>query len=760
MRLSVLPALIFCLLFVVAIAGVESSTQPTLDREIAQAVEQAMASRQVPGAVILVWHQNQILHHQAYGYRSLVPQVEQMTTDTIFDMASITKPIVMATLVMQLVEQGKLSLHEKASKYLPSFKGHGKEDITLQQLMLHISGLIADNAQEDYEQGEKMAFEKIDGLKLIHQPGEKFVYSDVGYMVLGRIVEGIYKKPLEVIAQEQIFQPLNMKQTGYRRISKAHGSVQQYAPTEPEEGRMMRGVVHDPRGRVLDGVAGHAGLFSTSSDFLTFASMIMQGGGKLMKPETVQKLIRPHHLPGGKMRSLGWDMDTHYSAPRGEAFPLGLSFGHTGFTGPSIWIDPTSQTIVIIMTNRVHPDGQGNATVLRRTIANIVGRHIPRKPARSPVLAGIDVIRKENFKTLENKRVGLLTNHTGRGREGASTIDILHTAPKVKLVALFSPEHGIRGDVDAAVADGRDQKTGLPIYSLYGKQKKPTREQMQGLDALIVDLQDIGCRFYTYITTLGYVMEAAAESNVQVIVLDRPNPLGGEVVQGPINDGDKPSFVAWHPLPLRHGMTLGETAWLFNVERGISCNLLVFRMENWDREMAFDRTGLLWRNPSPNMRSLNAAWLYPGVGLLETTNLSVGRGTDKPFEMIGAPWIDGVRWAQELSRENVAGIRFVPCEFKPVSSVYANKTCQGVQIVMGMRDKVDSIQLGLALAVTLKRLYSPEWEWKKMATLLVNDELMKMLESGASVQDMLEQNKKNLEGFLKVRQKYLLYPKD
>jgi uncharacterized protein YbbC (DUF1343 family) len=453
-------------------------------------------------------------------------------------------------------------------------------------------------------------------------------------------------------------------------------------------------------------------------------------------------------------------MDTHYSAPRGEAFPLGLSFGHTGFTGPSIWIDPTSQTIVIIMTNRVHPDGQGNATMIRRSIANLVGKHIARKPARSPVLVGVDVIRKDQFKSLENKRIGLLTNHTGRGRDGASTIDILYSAPKVKLVALFSPEHGMRGDVDAAVEDSKDQKTGLPIYSLYGKQKKPTREQMQGLDAVVVDLQDIGCRFYTYITTLGYVMEAAAASNVQIIVLDRPNPLGGEVVEGPVNDADKPSFVAYHPLPVRHGMTIGELAWLFNVERGISCNLLVFRMENWEREMTFDRTGLLWRNPSPNMRSLHAAWLYPGVGLLETTNVSVGRGTDKPFEMIGAPWIDGVRWAQELSRESVAGIRFVPCEFKPVSSVHANKTCQGVQIVIEDRSKVNPVQLGFALAVTLKRLYSPEWEWKKMATLLVNDELMKMLEKGTTVQSMLEQNKKNLEGFLKVREKYLLYPKN
>lgn len=760
MPLRALPAIIFCLFFLVAADGIELSTNPTLDSEIAQAVQQAMASRQMPGAVVLVWHQNQILLHQAYGYRSLIPQIEQMTTNTIFDMASITKPIVTATLVMQLVEQGRLKLEDKASKYLPSFTGHGKEDITLQQLMLHISGLIADNAQEDYEKGEKVAFEKIDALKLINKPGEKFVYSDVGYMVLGRMVEGIYKKPLEVIAQEQIFEPLKMKQTGYRRISKSQGSVQQYAPTEPEDGKMMRGVVHDPRGRVLDGVAGHAGLFSTSSDFLTFAMMIMQGDGKIMKPETVQQLIRPHHLPGGKMRSLGWDMDTHYSVPRGDAFPLGLSFGHTGFTGPSVWIDPTSQTIVIIMTNRVHPDGKGNATAMRRAVANIVGKYLTKKPARSPVLAGIDVIRKENFKTLENKRIGLLTNHTGRGREGASTIDILHSATKVKLVALFCPEHGIRGDVDAAVADGKDQATGLPIYSLYGKQKKPTREQLQGLDALIVDLQDIGCRFYTYITTLGYVMEAAAESNVQVIVLDRPNPLGGEVVQGPVNDADKPSFVAYHPLPLRHGMTIGEIAWLINVERNNSANLLVFRMENWDRDMAYDRTGLLWRNPSPNMRSLNAAWLYPGVGLLETTNLSVGRGTDKPFEMIGAPWIDGVRWAQELSRESVAGIRFVPCEFKPISSVYANKTCQGVQIVMEEKGKVNSIQLGFALAVTLKRLYSQEWEWKKMHTLLVNDEMMKLLEDGASVQNMLELSEKNLEAFLKVRQKYLLYPKD
>ena len=259
-----------------------------------------------------------------------------------------------------------------------------------------------------------------------------------------------------------------------------------------------------------------------------------------------------------------------------------------------------------------------------------------------------------------------MTNHTGRDREGRSTIDLLHEAQGVTLIALFGPEHGIRGAVEEKVADARDEKTGLPIYSLYGTRRKPTPETLKGIDTLVYDIQDAGCRFYTYISTLGYLLEVAGQSRgwmtqpLRVVVLDRPNPIGGLAVEGPVLDSGRESFVAFHALPVRHGMTVGELARLFNAERKLGADLEVVRMEGWQRSDFYDSTGLPWINPSPNLRSLTEALLYPGIGLLETTNVSVGRGTDRPFEWVGAPWIDGRKLAAALAEENLPVFALFP----------------------------------------------------------------------------------------------------
>ena len=276
------------------------------------------------------------------------------------------------------------------------------------------------------------------------------------------------------------------------------------------------------------------------------------------------------------------------------------------------------------------------------------------------VLNGIDVLERDGFKQLSGMRIGLVTNQTGRDRSGRQTIDVLIKSPKVKLVALFSPEHGIRGLADERVSDTKDEQTGLPIYSLYGESRRPKPEQLKGLDALVYDIQDVGARFYTYITTLGYVMEEAAKAKLPVFVLDRPNPINGVDVEGPPADADKLSFTAYHTIPVRHGLTVGELARLYNDERHIGCDLRVIRMENWQRVMWFDATGQTWVNPSPNMRSLTEAALYPGVALLEATNVSVGRGTETPFEVIGAPWLDGGKLASDLpySIEDVPFVQY------------------------------------------------------------------------------------------------------
>lgn len=752
-----------CATLVVEVHGA-GETEPIakMALEIKMAIQEAIAERSIPGGVVLVAQQGKVIHQQAYGQRALLPKPEEMTADTIFDMASLTKSMVTTTCIMKLLEQGKLKVTDVASQHLPSFGTQGKEAITIEQLLLHTGGLIPDNAQDDYEKGIEHAYAKIDALKLTAPPGSRFIYTDVGYIVLGRIVEKLTGMPLDVVAQEWIFKPLRMTESGYRRVSKnVSSNLSLIAPTEKEENTLLRGIVHDPRARKLDGVAGHAGLFSTAKDVRQFAEMLLNEGSlngvTVLKPETVRLMTQPRYLPGGGIRCYGWDMDTGYSAPRGDGFPVGVSFGHTGYTGTSLWIDPSSQSFIILLTNRVHPDDKGNATPVRRAIANVVAKHLPEKPARSPVRVGIDVLRKTGFKQLENKRVGLVTNHTGVARDGISTIDILAQTPRVKLVALFSPEHGIRGKMDEKINDSKDEKTGLPIFSLYGDSRKPTGEQLKDIDVLVYDIQDIGCRFYTYISTLGLVLEAAAEKKIKVLVLDRPNPLGGLVVQGPMLDPGKESFIAWHRLPVRHGMTVGELARLFNQERKIGADLTVIRMAEWRREDEFDRTGLTWINPSPNMRTLQAALLYPGVGLLETTNISVGRGTDRPFELIGAPWIDSASWARRLNNQQIAGVRFMPISFSPTASVYAGKLCHGVSIIIDDWSKVDPISLGLELACSLKMYYPQAWQTRRLNALLLCDEIAQGVERGDSAISLVERAKKNLEEFLEVRRRYLLY---
>jgi uncharacterized protein YbbC (DUF1343 family) len=471
------------------------------------------------------------------------------------------------------------------------------------------------------------------------------------------------------------------------------------APTEPcppgdtsctgAAGMMLRGVVHDPTARRMGGVAGHAGVFSTAADLTRFARMMIGNGAmgatRILSPLTIARMTSPA-TPAGEpnVRGLGWDLDSSYSSNRGELLPLG-SFGHTGFTGTSMWMDPATGVFVIFLSNRLHPDGKGDVTPLRARVATIAASALTDVPAEvrreahftrqafeaqmppvSPaafesVQTGIDVLRADGFRAVAGLRIGLLTNQTGVARDGAATIDVLAAAPGVRLVALFSPEHGIRGVLDASVPSTLDQRTGLPIHSLYGATQRPTQEMLNGLDAIVIDLQDIGARFYTYMTSMAYVMQEAAARKIKVIVLDRPNPIGGVQIEGPSLDESGVGFTGFlASMPIRHGLTMGELARLFNGEKSIGADLSVVPMKNWRRDEWFDDTGLAWINPSPNMRSLTAATLYPGLGAFEGTNISVGRGTDVPFQQIGAPWIDGVRLAAALNARRLLGVRFYP----------------------------------------------------------------------------------------------------
>lgn len=375
------------------------------------------------------------------------------------------------------------------------------------------------------------------------------------------------------------------------------------------------------------------------------------------------------------------------------------------------------------------------------------------------MLTGIDVLSRDDFAQLSGKRVALITNHTGVDRHGQSTIRHLHDAENIGLVKIFSPEHSLSGKLDIPfIPDDIETGTGVPILSLYGNVRRPTQAMLEGIDTIVFDIQDIGARFYTYISTMGNAMQAAADSNIRFVVLDRPNPINGVNVAGPILDDGKQSFVGFHRLPVRHGMTVGELARLFKAEMAIDVDLQVIEIQGWHRGDYFDATELPWTNTSPNIRSLTAAILYPGIGLLETTNMSVGRGTDTPFEVIGAPWIDGQALASYLNSASLPGVSFDAIRFTPDTSKFAGEACSGVRLTITDRGTFEPLRVGFEIARHLATAYTDTWEVDAYLRLLGNDETLEAVRQGLSYPEILASYEDGLNAFRERRGQYLLYP--
>ena len=738
-------ALVLCV--AAALSEVVAGQQAGLNRvegsifaRIDDLVREAMAAKLTPGAAVLVGRGDQTLYEKAFGFRATVPAEEPMTLDTVFDLASLTKVVATTTAMMTLVEEGRVRLNDTVASHIPGFERYGKGGITIRHLMTHVSGLRPDvdlHPWTGYDAAIELAKDEVP----TSAPGEAFVYSDINFFLLGDIVSRVTGQSLDAYLKARVFGPLGMTETGFLppksllpRIAPTERCADQDAwPCKRPDAAPLRGVVHDPTARRMGGIAGHAGLFSTARDLQRFARMLL-GKGRLgttrvLSAATVTAMTSPQSPPGmTSIRGLGWDIDTSYSSNRGDLFPAGTSYGHTGFTGTSLWIDPASNSYVIFLSSRLHPDGTGDVGVLRSRIATVAAAAIYSEGTPSvttkvvsgasgssrivpvqPVLTGIDVLARDGFKQLRGKKVGLITNHTGRSKDGRTTIDLLHSAPGVTLVSLFSPEHGIRGILDSKVPAERDEKTGLTIHSLYGETRRPTDAMLAGLDTLVIDLQDIGVRFYTHQTTMAYAMEEAAKRKISVVILDRPNPVNGWQIEGPTSEPST-EFISYFQMPVRHGMTMGELAKLFNEENKIGAALTVIPAENWRRDYWYDDTGLPWINPSPNMRNLNQAALYPGIGAIEYSNVSVGRGTDQPFEQFGAPWIDGPRLAAALNARKLPGIRFYPITFTPKSSKYANEECQGVFMVITNRSQLQPVRAGLEIAAALSTMFGAKYD--------------------------------------------------
>lgn len=751
-----------------------------LDEVINQAIEQG----RMPGAVLLVGHEGKVVYRKAYGKRALVPLPEAMTLDTVFDCASLTKVVATTSSLMKLFQEGRFRLGDKITDYIPEFQG-GKSEITLRQLFTHFSGLQPDVPLTTPWTGYATGINLACTFKVGGPPATRYVYSDINFILLGELVHRLSGKMLSAYARENIFLPIGMKESMFQPPASL---VPRTAPTERwpvKSGPPLRGVVHDPTARNMGGVAGHAGLFSTADDLSRFAQMMLNGGEldgvRLFGPLTVAKFIEPQTPPDQPiLRGLGWDVDSPHSGNRGELFPIG-SFGHTGFTGTSMWIDPLTKTYVIFLANSVHPDLRPALTPVRAKVATIVAANVALRGQRvtltgynenltgpgarrqvgrnGATLTGLDVLAGLKFQPFAGKRIGLITNHSGLDRQGKRNIDVMRAAG-VQIAAIFSPEHGFLGREDrAGIQDTTDPATGIKVFSLYGATNRPTREMLSGIDVLVFDIQDVGVRFYTFETTMAYALEEAAKAGIPYYVLDRPNPITGTRMEGPMMDPSNKSFVGYlGGEPVRHGMTMGELAKMFNGENKIGANLTVVPMEDWQRGDWFDSTNLGWVNPSPNMRSLNAAMLYPGLCLMEyAKSFSVGRGTDAPFEQIGAEFIRGRELATYLNHRQIPGIRVYATSFTPTESVSKGVQVEGVRFVVTNRELLDATRMGLELAVGIQKLYPGKVDFSGGKRLIGSDDVIRRIQAGEDARTIQESFQDAVAGFAEMRVRYLLY---
>ncbi len=744
---------------------------PTLafPEEYARAIDTVVTSSidagKLPGCVVAVGRHDGVAFLKAYGSRALLPERVPMTPDTVFDLASLTKPLATATSVMLLAERGTIDLDAPAARYFPELARNGKGTITVRQLLTHTSGLPADTPVSDFAHGRDEALRRIEEVALRAPPGERFLYSDVGYLALEEIVRRVTQTDYAAFTRASIFEPLGMHETGFLPDPALRARA---APTEQRDGAWIVGDVHDPRAALLGGVAGHAGVFSTAADLSRYARMILGrgevDGHRLLTPHAVDRMLARHDVPRG-LRALGWDVASPLSSNRG-ALLSPRAIGHGGYTGTAMWIDPDQDIFVVFLSNRVHPDGKGAVNPLVAQIDDLAVRAMTNPlPDATPacgapadhVLAGVDVLAQEDFRPLRGARVGLLTHGAARTSSGKTTADLLAHAPGVTLVRLFAPEHGLTADREGKLEGGIDPETSVPVVSLFGDSFAPPPESLADIDTLVVDLVDVGTRFYTYASTLHRAMIAAAEHELRVVVLDRPDPIDGVDVEGPPLASGVKSFVHHLSVPVRHGLTLGELALYMDATEHLGTRLTIVPVRGWRRSDMLDATGLAWANPSPNLRSVTEALLYPGVGLLEGTNLSVGRGTDTPFEVVGAPWMDADAAARALAQEHLGGVAFAATTFTPHASLYTDKPCRGLRLTVTDRSAFDPLRTGFAIARTLARL-SPEWHADDLERVVGNPDVVAAVRAQKSLDEIEALTRDDVSAFLERRKKVLLYP--
>jgi len=732
-----------------------------LTQAIKTRVNQSIANGDLPGCVIAFGTKVETLWTAAYGDRSIVPIRLPMQKKTIFDIASLSKPIATAMSIMVAIDRGILQLDDRVSKYIDEFHISDKQDITVKQLLLHTSDLPSVIHKTHFETGIETAFQEIVNKPLKNKPGTVFKYSDIGYILLGEIVRRATGTPLNTFAADNIFHPLDMQNTMYTPPVNIRKDA---APTEFRDQHIMQGEVHDPLAYRLGGVAGNAGVFSTILDIARFGKFMLSRGRvadrQIIAPELLDKMTSPYDV-GDDKRGLGWDIRTRYSKHRSSLLS-DRAYGHGGFTGTALWIDPESDFFFAFLSNRVHPNGKGYVHDLVRDLTEIIiqyQRRNPKATATTKIPESVDLgvdrlLTKKQQVSFKGKRVALITNQAARLKSGQTSLEAL--SKRFNIVRVFTPEHGFsaqkEGEVNIQALSDR-----ISVVSLYGKHRKPSSNQLQDIDVVLFDLQDAGVRYFTYGSTLRSVLEAVATASIPIIVLDRPNPLGGLRIDGPMLTENYRSFVNYHDLPIQHGMTIGELAWMLNRENNIGAQLSVIRMKGWHRNFRFKHTGLDWTAPSPNLRTLDQVDLYPAVGLLEGTNLSVGRGTTMPFEFIGAPWLHGRDFAASINRAGIDGLSAEEHIFIPSTAKFKGQQCYGVKLRLIVTEATRPVLIGLTLAQILHRLHPKEWNTSRLVNIIGDISVVDRVLNQQNLSKVARSWEHALQDFNTRRKRYLMY---
>jgi uncharacterized protein YbbC (DUF1343 family)/CubicO group peptidase (beta-lactamase class C family) len=718
---------------------------------LSAALRRAVSDSRAPGAVAYVGTPEKELLFEAVGFRQRVPVSHPTEKDTIYDLASLTKVLATTTAVLMLHDQGKIDLDQPVSELVP-IPAFGR--FTVRHLLTHTSGLPA--ILPLYKEVTTMneALQRIAAAPLDWKPGARRRYSDLGFMILCKAVELTGRDAFDAFCRTHIYEPLGMTRTGFKP---SKDWIKHCAATEqcPWRKKMMIGEVHDENAWAVGGVSGHAGLFGTAEDLARFCRGLL--GGKLIAEKTLAAVRKIGQVPVYPWQGLGWWLDPWMAGSSGF-LPSRAALGHVGFTGTSVWMDCDTGLFAILLSNNCHPS---RTTRDNKTLRQVFHAALAEcfYPKTWNTHTGLDRLMWDDFAGLRGKKVALLANNAAVDQLGRPILDVFALAPDVQLARIYSPEHGLRGQAEAGEKVASEAGT-TPVTSLYGAQKRPKTEELKGIDCFLIDLPDVGSRYYTYPATMKECLAACAESHVHVRILDRPNPVGGTILEGPIAE-QIGSPVCWAHVPVRHGMTLGEIArFLHETDAGIGgLKITVERVDAWLRERRFDACSLPWAAPSPNIPDAETALAYVGMCLFEGTNLNEGRGTERPFRQIGAPWLDAKAVIKALPESVRTGFALEALPYTPraipgkaAHPRFQDTACRGISLSVSDADACRPFSLAIALIAAIRRRHPKDFQWESsFDTLAGGPGLRTALEADTKIEDMLAQCAPALETFVTQR---------